>query len=346
MSKKDERIGEVTLLLQKWTRNIPLVVLGSGASAPHGLPTMWALGEHLKSRISFENNGHIREWQKFVIKLDKTQNLETALLTVTLSAHVIDRIITETWDLVNRQDLAWYKELIEKSPSFPLADLFEYLIGTSSKTIKIITTNYDRLAEYAASRSQAFFSTGYLNNYLGHFSGGIEDTPFKYLRGYRGQVNIWKVHGSLDWYSTGQRHCNLPLAASIPFSYKPSIVTPGKSKFEMTHAEPYRTILNTADTEYAKANGFLCIGYGFNDQHVHPKLIGQIRDNQKPIIVITRQLSPSCIREIIDQDCKNYILIEEFEGNNTRIFCSNYKTPVIIPNKNHWSLNGFMSLIK
>jgi hypothetical protein len=39
--------------LQDWTNRVPLIVLGSGASVPFKLPSMWVLGEHIKKSISF-----------------------------------------------------------------------------------------------------------------------------------------------------------------------------------------------------------------------------------------------------------------------------------------------------
>ena len=104
------------------------------------------------------------------------------------------------------------------------------------------------------------------------------------LKGYKGQVNIWKVHGSLDWFETpNKENVYLPLSENIPQGHKPLIVTPGLSKYAETHKEPYRTIFTQADTEIQKANGFLCIGYGFNDEHVQPKLIQQIKRSTKEV---------------------------------------------------------------
>jgi len=42
--------------LQDWKNNVPLLILGSGASVSFGLPSMWKLGEHLKNTLSFDND--------------------------------------------------------------------------------------------------------------------------------------------------------------------------------------------------------------------------------------------------------------------------------------------------
>jgi hypothetical protein len=126
---------------------------------------------------------------------------------------------------------------------------------------------------------------------------------------------------------------------------KPSIVTPGLSKYFETQLEPFRTILTQSDNEIENANGFLCIGYGFNDIHVQPKLITQIKNN-KPIIVISKEITPKTKQAIIDNKSRAYILIEEANITDTRIYSSLFPTPEIIPNVSYWTLAEYIKLIK
>jgi hypothetical protein len=122
-------------------------------------------------------------------------------------------------------------------------------------------------------------------------------------------------------------------------------VTPGLSKYYETQLEPFRTIFTEADNEIEKATSFLCIGYGFNDIHVQPKLIAQIKSG-KPIIVITKELTPKTKQSIIDTGCKQYILIEEAHGKDTRVYSSSFSGELIIPDVNYWALSEYIKLIK
>ena len=219
----------------------------------------------------------------------------------------------------------------------------EYLLSTTSKKLSIVTTNYDRLAEYAASFSKAIICTGYSQSFIGHFSNAIHQNPLTTIKGYSGQVNIWKVHGSLDWFKTNNdENIQLPLRHNIPSNCKPSIVTPGLSKYFETHNEPYRTIFAQADSEIETANGFLCIGYGFNDIHVQPKLIEKIKS--KPIIIITKELTPKTKQSILSGNCKQYIMMEEVNGTDTKIYSSSFGEH-IIPNVSYWTLAEYLKLI-
>lgn len=330
--------------LQSWTNNIPLIILGSGASVPFKLPSMWGLGNYIKTSVSFTDSKDQSQFTEFITEFDKTGDLETTLTKLQLRENILSEIVNKTWELVNKADLEAYEYFINNSNVFPLSKLLEHFLDTAGKKVSIITTNYDRLAEYASSLAKAVICTGYSQNPIGHFSSSIQSNNLASLRGYNGQVNIWKVHGSLDWFRSKEgENIQLPIRQNIPQNYSPLIVTPGLSKYSETHNEPYRTIFTQADSEIEQANGFLCIGYGFNDIHVQPKLITQIKNN-KPIIVITKELTPKTKQSIIDNNCKNYMLIEEANSKDTKIYSSKFGE-VIIEDASYWELGEYLKLI-
>jgi len=333
-------------LMQDWTNRVPLIILGSGASVPFRLPSMQSLGEHLKNNLSFSEPEDISQFEDFISTLDKLKDLETTLLQIQLRPTVLEKVIFETWSLVNKYDIIAFENLLEGSMDFPLAELITHLLKAAQRKVSIVTTNYDRLAEYAASFSNAFICTGFSQNFVGHFSKSIHQQDLTRLNGFKGQVNIWKVHGSLDWFkSKEETDRQLPYRSKIPVNYKPLIVTPGLSKYYETQLEPFRTIFTEADNEIEKATSFLCIGYGFNDIHVQPKLIAQIKSG-KPIIVITKELTPKTKQSIIDGGCKQYILIEEANDKDTRIYSSSITGEFIIHDVNYWDLSEYLKLIK
>lgn len=331
--------------LQDWTNKVPLLILGSGASVQFGIPSMWKLGEHLKNTLSFDNDADKDQFETFKKSLDDNKDLEKTLLGIQLNNNVLKAVIKATWELIAETDLkAYEQQFVLKENDVPLAELMKHLLSTTNRKLSIVTTNYDRIAEYSASIAEAFICTGYAQNYIGHFSNDIHTNALSSIKGYSGQVNIWKVHGSLDWFETpSNENIHLPLRSNIPQDYKPLIVTPGLSKYAETHNEPYRTIFSQADSEIQNANGFLCIGYGFNDVHVQPKLIQQIK--AKPIIVITKELTPKTKEAIINGGCKNYILIEENNGTHTKIYSSS-QGEHIIENVSYWQLSEYLKLIK
>lgn len=336
---------QVTKLIQDWTNNIPLIIIGSGASVPFNLPSMWVLGDYLKKNIAFTEPENQRQFEEFKNHFDLHNDLEKTLLDIQVNQTVLLEIVARTWELINKYDLEAYDGIITKKIDLPLATLIKYLLKSANKKLTIVTTNYDRLVEYAASIAGAFICTGFFQNFIGLFSNLIQNNNFSKALGFNGQVNIWKVHGSLDWFKADSgEDVQIPLRPNVPTGFNPSIVTPGLSKYFQTHNEPFRTIFTQSDNEIEKANGFLCIGYGFNDEHVQPKLITQIK-NSKPIIVITKKLSLKTKQLIIDNNCKNYILMEE--GSNpqdTKVYTSKHGE-FVIANCSYWQLEQYLDLI-
>jgi len=330
--------------LQDWTNKVPLLILGSGASVPFGLPSMWALGDYIKSNVVLSEPDDLQQFEYFKQQFDQNGDLESTLSLLTLRPKVLEQIVFKTWELVNSIDLLAYEKFITTDLEFPLSKLTEHLLSTAERKLSIVTTNYDRLAEYAASIAKAIICTGYAQNYISHFSANIHTNNLSSIKGFKGQVNLWKVHGSLDWFKNAvEENIQLPLRSTIPNTFTPLIVTPGLSKYYETHNEPYRTIFAQADKAMEDANGFLCIGYGFNDVHVQPKLISEIK-NSKPIIVITKELTLKTKQSIIGNNCKHYILMEESGGTDTKVYSSKMGE-FIIPDVSYWNLAEYLKII-
>ncbi len=336
MSNIDETKNTIAKLIQKYLEKQPAIILGTGATIPNGLPSMPQLAEHLKKSIQDDSE----DWKYFLTDLDKTNDLEKSLQNVQLQKELVNKIINNTWELVNGKDLIFYKSLLCKNDNFPLKKLFTKLLQAHPKHLKVVTTNYDRVAEYAADLSDANIHTGFSGRYIQYFTQN-------YLQNYPNQnsVDIWKVHGSLDWFN---KKNNLsfasPLAKEIPENSLPLIVTPGTVKYQQTHNEPYRTVMNKADEALVQASCFLCIGYGFNDEHVQPKLIQQVQQKGKPIVTITKNLSENGKRLLLENRVKS-IVIEEENNNKTQFqYFEDGNIIKKVLEGNYWQLDSFLSL--
>ena len=204
---------ELLKQLQDWTNRVPLIILGSGASVPFKLPSMWSLGEHLKNTLTFEDDEDKKQLEEFKRILNEKNDLEKALSDIHLNDTVLNSIVGRTWELISKMDLEAYNEIfLDDKKEKPLVTLIEYLLSTTYRKVSIVTTNYDRIAEYSASIAKSFICTGYAHNYIGHFSDSIHTNSLENIKGYSGQVNIWKVHGSLDWFETpNKENIHLPL---------------------------------------------------------------------------------------------------------------------------------------
>jgi hypothetical protein len=323
-------------IIQKYLEKQPVIILGTGATIPFGIPSMPELAAHLRVSITDGSD----EWSSFLSELEKTGDLEKALQNTSISPALTYKIIICTWEFINQKDLEYYKKLIdEKEKDFPLKDLFSKLLQSHPKHVKVITTNYDRVAEYAADLADANIHTGFSGRYLLNFT-----QSYRQSNPNQNRVDIWKVHGSLDWFN---RENNLffssPLAKEIPKNTKPLIVTPGIIKYLQTHLEPYRTVMNEADKALMEASCFLCVGYGFNDEHVQPKLFGEVRKG-KPIVTIVQKLTDAGKKLLLQKPDKS-IVLEDAGSNRTNFhyFEDNVCKKETLDG-NFWQLGEFIKL--
>jgi len=326
---------------QDYHSKAPLIILGSGASAAHGMSGMGALSAHLVAHTDIsglsaaENNA----WGKFCQVLVDGTDLESALHQVTVTEVLTARIIKATWTLINFEDTQIFHKSLQNKAMFPLSRLLSHIFRSSLKTVNIVTTNYDRLAEYACDQERVHHYTGFTHGFFRQLAAPNEITASR-------KVNIWKVHGSLDWFQSPLEDIvALSYICDIPDNYDPQLVTPGTQKYQRTHLEPYRSIINNADNAITAANSYLCVGYGFNDEHIQPKLMVKCVRQNTPITIITYALSDAAKRLILDNKAQNYLAIERGATNNQSIVYSSLdKKPLIVEN-NIWSLEGYLSLI-
>lgn len=326
---------------QDYYNKAPLIILGSGASAAHGMSGMGALAKHLVANtdISGLSAGEIEAWEKFCQVLDAGVDLESALHQVAVTDELTSRIIKATWSLINAEDIHIFNESLQNQAMFPLSRLLRHMFKTSLTKLNIVTTNYDRLAEYACDQERIHHYTGFTH---GFFRQLAEPNEINSAR----RVNIWKVHGSLDWFKSPLEDIvALSNIQGIPANYKPEIVTPGTQKYQTTHLEPYRSTIHNADLAINAANSYLCIGYGFNDEHIQPNIMARCQRQNTPITIITYALSDAARKLITDGKAQHYLAIERGATDDQSIVYSSLdKTPVTVE-KNIWSLEGYLSLI-
>lgn len=326
---------------QDYYGKAPVIILGSGASAAHGMSGMSALATYLVNNtdISGLSAGETETWVKFCQLLKDKVDLESALHQVTASEELTSRIVMATWTMINSEDNDVFLKSLQDNTIFPLSRLLEHMFKSNLKIINIVTTNYDRLAEYACDQGRIHHYTGFTHGFFRQLAPPTEITSVR-------RANIWKVHGSLDWFQSPlEDTVAISNIKSIPDNYQSQIVTPGTQKYHKTHLEPFRSIINNADQAINEAGSYLCIGYGFNDEHIQPKLMMKCLRQKTPITIITYALSDSAKKLILEGKAQNYLAIERGETDEQSIVYSSLDKIPLTVERNIWSLEGYLSLI-
>lgn len=287
--------------VQEIMRKKPLLLVGTGGSIPYGIPGMDKLCEHLKEELSPIFAGD-PSWNAFLQELDNGNGLESALLKVTLPDEIQTRILYATWNLVSEADLKLFRSLIYGEEHIALGRLIQYFYNADPQCINVITTNYDRMIEYACD----FVSLPIDVCLNGQYYRTQKQNPPQ----TRNIVNLLKVHGSLDLFQdTLQRTFALPLREKIPDGLTPKIITPGVTKFQSVFNEPFNSTLHNANNLIDSAQSYLCIGYGFNDDHIQARMLSE-SSRGKPILLITKAVSEHAAHLLVERS-QHYITISE-----------------------------------
>ena len=340
--------SEIFKKIQDIVNANPVIVLGSGASIGYGIASMSDLSILLTdyfSKKTYIEPACFNAVNEFLENINKKHmGLEEALLNIRMPQSIEDEIKEQVWLKIYEGDADVYESIIEGT-KLALADLIDHMIYDRMKqVVNIVTTNYDRIAEYAVSQTEAYLNTLYKNKPIGEFDIVLQNNnvPSSYI----GKVNVLKVHGSLDWFEKNGKHYSFMNSQKIPTKYQPCIITPGTNKYEKASQPPYRDLMQKVDEVFRQTNGFLCIGYGFNDIHVHPNLLSYSAKRKKAILIVTKDITPAIKERVIDAKMYPYIIIADNAGKGTVIYDSTDTTPLYIDGKSYWNISGLCEIIK
>ena len=317
MEEVRERVFTV---IQNYLKTPPVIIWGSGATVPFGLPSMNTLNQILKDNIpDFDNNCDNLEIElgkeKYNDLMPQIRNLIWNAIS-TVDSQVLQNLLISDGD-----EFIGIKKLVEK------------ISDAHPKVTNIITTNYDRIIENVLSFHNIPFTDGFLGKDLSLFNENLFSS--------KNIVNIVKVHGSLNWFEFGGeiRYLQKSIESSVP-----QIICPGKNKYQEAYKSPYSELIQKSDFYINSADSFLVVGFGFNDEHLTPRIKTKIKKGT-PIVVITKIISETCLQEI--EGAEKYVLIEEHDEKNTRITIKerNLEKQIIILEGNYWSLNNFIEII-
>lgn len=338
-------IGELKKVLQSHLGDGLVTIVGSGLSCAEGMPGMTDLAQHLKATVGPQLSGHDATlWATISADLD-TIGLEAALLKTQPSEKLEAIIMESTAELLLPSEQEITAEAITGSRTLRFAKLLKHLLKPSTG-IPIVTTNYDRLIEFAAEQANLGVDTMFVGSYCGYLDekessrSFLREVTFKGARKvhyrFQDRIKLFKPHGSFDWFQgTGGplRHMG---TAPLPRL----IITPGVNKFRNGYESPFDTHRDRANTAIDGATRFLAIGYGFNDDHLETHLRPKIKSGKRTVL-LARTVSPKA-RELI-KDNSNFIALEYgSEGASTGTKVSVGSAEYFYPGLGIWDLGSFV----
>jgi hypothetical protein len=229
-------LHELKLRLQDHFSDGLVTVVGSGLSCAEGLPGMAELAEHLQK--VFEDGLMPTDadlWARLA-PIVAAKGLEAALLEIEPSQTLEAAIVSHTCDLIASREREIVSQVFSRTKILRFTRLLPHLLIPATGGLSVVTTNYDRLIEIAAEEA----GRGVDTMFVGHFAGVLneKESSMSFLRDisiirgkrvhreYQPRVNVFKPHGSLDWY---HRDGN-PVRYSGDLPLPRLIITPGLNR--------------------------------------------------------------------------------------------------------------------
>lgn len=341
---KEEEHNDLLKAIQNHFTDGLTIIIGSGLSAAEGLPTMDELTQYLKENIKAESD--INNWQSVCKKLDQGINLEASLQNIQISKELYSEIINLTSKLIFEKESIAYQEVLTGKRILRLTHLIEHL-KIPNNGLNIITTNYDRLVELAFEINSIGVDTFFYGQNIAFFDVNISRNSFcekitqegkQLKRKFRKKVNLYKPHGSLDWYLRN----NTPIKTQMPCELPRLIIPPGNNKYRDGYSHPFDKHRELGNKAIERATHFLIIGYGFNDEHLEVYLRQAIQEKKKPVIILSKSLSEKI--QDMAQNNDNMITIQSEQ--DTREVDSSliiYNKKKYLLQKNIWDLKNMIT---
>jgi hypothetical protein len=323
-----------------------VTVIGSGLSCAEGLPGMGALATELISKVpSAIPDADKATWAAIESCL-ASDGLEGALLKHPPTDGIESAIIQFTSALVLAKEQEAITACVTGARKLKIASLLPHISAATPKIARIITTNYDRLIEFATESEGWGVDSMMVGRYWGKHDPDLSDKLM--VKGvsngnkgtvrllYRNHVKLFKPHGSLDWFMAG----DTPMTSSMAFSSDPLIITPGVGKYKKGYGQPFDVHRERGNAAIDNASSILCIGYGFNDDHLQTHLSPKLKGGARALL-LTHSLSPNA-RTVVAQSPNCTALVNSADAKNPGTIVVRGTTETLIPSVEWWDVENFV----
>lgn len=334
-------IDTIKKLIQEFFQEGTVTIVGSGLSLAEGIPGMGELSKELQSKIPgmLSVSDDEENWMNIASDLANGVGLEEALHNTKPSTYVEECIRKVTAAYIGEADKVLFEDIVRNGKQLRFSEYLQRFI-IRNQGMTVITTNYDRLIEYACEINDIMADTLFVGKYISRFKPdkskyasciGVQRKPG------RGQkllhspmVTLLKPHGCLSWHLINGVPCSTA-NCSVDDSL---IITPGINKYREGYSVPFDIHRARANEEIDRAQRYIIIGYGFGDDHLETHLMPQLRVG-KPTLIFTYSLSAKA--EAIVRECNSITAFCHINSNDTRVMSATGET--ILGGVNLWDLH-------
>ena len=336
-------LDEVKKIIQDFFQENTVTIVGSGLSLAEGIPGMSALSTELLSKLPalLTDSDDAKVWAKIATDLSSGVALEQALHNTKPTPTIEENIRATTARYIGKAEENVLIDIVRNNKKLRFSKYLNHFTIRNNGLV-VITTNYDRLIEYACEVNGIRVDNLFVGKFLARFEP--EQSKYMFCRNFvkRGgknvaefspRVTVLKPHGCLSWH----------LVDGVPYSIPQVcfddtlIITPGINKYKEGYNAPFDTHRARANDAIDTAQRYIVIGYGFGDDHLETHLVQQLR-NGKPALILTHSLSKKA-RDLI-VSCKNITAICSTNASDSLVVTQSGET--VFQNMNLWDLDEML----
>ena len=268
-------IDTIKKLIQEFFQEGTVTIVGSGLSLAEGIPGMWELAKELQVKVPgmLSTPEDEANWEAISNDLTSGVGLEQALHNTKPNSTVEECIRKVTAIYIGEAEKCLFEDVVRKGKQLRFSEYLQQF-NIRNQSMAVITTNYDRLIEYACEVNDIMSDTLFVGRYISRFKPdeskyasciGVHRKPGKRQKLLHApMVTVLKPHGCLSWHLINGIPYSIP-NCSVEDSL---IITPGLNKYREGYSVPFDIHRAKANEEIDKAQRYIIIGYGFGDEHL------------------------------------------------------------------------------
>ena len=244
--------------------------------------------------------------------------------------------------------------------------LLKTLVGrlpARNPRLSVITSNYDMLIEYACSYHDISCTTGFVGGLTRAWNWDLAQDSLNQCTVSRDggrsmvrtnpvpRVELFKVHGSINRFTVNNDHIECDLwTDAAPSDLERDVAVPGDLKYEQYAVSNMDTVSHASRVE-DEAMAFAVIGYGFNDPHLHQRILARIKKQDCPLVIMTLDLADAEITKLRALGSHVWILVTpELAGggrdmSRTVVYMPGNPDPLILDGETLWNCDTFANKV-
>ena len=204
-------IDTIKKLIQEFFQEGTVTIVGSGLSLAEGIPGMWELAKELQVKVPgmLSTSEDEANWQAISNDLSSGVGLEQALHYTKPNSTVEECIRKVTAIYIGEAEKCLFEDIVRNGKQLRFSEYLQQF-NIRNQGMAVITTNYDRLIEYACEVNDIMADTLFVGKYISRFKPeeskyasciGVHRKPGKRQKLLHSpMVTVLKPHGCLSWH--------------------------------------------------------------------------------------------------------------------------------------------------